>query len=83
MASEAVRDDAFAEALREFTAERRSVLQALLERHGASKQHAELLADLAFGLLWYRTIVGHRRPDRRAADETAELLAGAVEDRTR
>jgi AcrR family transcriptional regulator len=81
MASEAVRDEAFADALREFTAERRGVLQALLERHGANKTHAELLADLAFGLLWYRTIVGHRRPDRRAADETAELLASAVEER--
>jgi AcrR family transcriptional regulator len=78
MASEAVRDEAFAQALREFTAERRAVLQALLERHGAPTAQAELLADLAFGLLWYRTIVGHRRPDRRAADETAALLAGAV-----
>ena len=78
MASEAVRDATFAQALREFTAERRAVLQALLERHGAPTAQAELLADLAFGLLWYRTIVGHRRPDRRAADETAALLAGAV-----
>lgn len=80
MASEALRDEAFGQALREFTAERRRVLQALLERHGASKAQAELLADLAFGLLWYRTIVGHRRPDRRAADATAELLAAAVAD---
>ena len=78
MVSEALRDDSFAEALRAFTAERRGVLQALLERHGADTPHAELLADLAFGLLWYRTIVGHRRLDRRAADETAELLANAV-----
>lgn len=78
MVSEAVRDEGFAEALRQFTAERRGVLQTLLERHGAEAPQAELLADLAFGLLWYRTIVGHRRPDRRAADETAELLANAV-----
>ena len=78
MASEALRDAAFAQALREFTAERRGVLQVLLERHGAPAAQAELLADLAFGLLWYRIIVGHRRPDRRAAAETAELLAAAV-----
>jgi AcrR family transcriptional regulator len=51
----------------------------LLQRHGASAPQAELLADLAFGLLWYRTIVGHRRPNRRAADETADVLAAAVE----
>jgi AcrR family transcriptional regulator len=82
MASEALRDEAFAQALRDFTAERRGVLQALLERHGASRAHAALLADLAFGLLWYRTIVGHRRPDRRAANETADLLASAVERRS-
>jgi AcrR family transcriptional regulator len=82
MASEALRDAAFAQALREFTAERRGVLQALLERHGAPVAQAELLADLAFGLLWYRTIVRHRRPDRKAAEETAELLAAAVEARS-
>jgi AcrR family transcriptional regulator len=79
MASEGLRDEAFAQALREFTAERRGALQALLRRYGASATQAELLSDLAFGLLWYRTIVGHRRPDRRAADETADLLATTVE----
>jgi hypothetical protein len=79
MASEGLRDEAFAQALREFTAERRGVLQKLLQRHGAGTSQAELLADLAFGLLWYRTIVGHRRPDRRAADDAADLLASAVE----
>jgi AcrR family transcriptional regulator len=79
MASEGLRDEAFAQALREFTAERRGVLQALLQRHGATASYAELLSDLAFGLLWYRTIVAHRRPDRRAADETADVLAAAVD----
>jgi hypothetical protein len=34
---------------------------------------------VANGVLWYRTIVGHRRPDRRAADETADVLAAAVD----
>jgi hypothetical protein len=79
MATEALRDESFAKALREFTAGRRAVLRALLERHGAKGRHAELLTELAFGLLWYRTVVGHAPLDRRAADDTADLLADAVE----
>src|SRR3954454_15996048 len=43
MASEALRDESFAEALREFTAGRRAVLRALLARHGAKGRRAELL----------------------------------------
>jgi AcrR family transcriptional regulator len=79
MVAEALRDEQFAEALQAFTAERRGVLHALLRRHGASVAEARLLADLAFGLLWYRTIVGHARLDRRTADAAAEILAGALE----
>jgi AcrR family transcriptional regulator len=78
MASEALRDESFAAMLREYTAGRRAVLAALLERHGAPARRAALLTDLGFGLLWYRILVGHAALDRRAADETAEVLAGSL-----
>lgn len=78
MASEALRDEDFADALREFTGERRSVLRALLERHGASSESAALLADFAYGVLWYRTVVGHAPLDRHAADAAADAISGVV-----
>ena len=78
MASEALRDESFATGLREYTADRREVLRALLERHGVAPRRAALVTDLAFGQLWYRTVVGHAPLDRRAADETAALLAQAA-----
>jgi AcrR family transcriptional regulator len=78
LASEALRDASFAEVLADFTARRRAVLRALLERHGADPRQAELLAELGFALIWYRTIARHRKPDRRAADATARVLATAV-----
>ncbi len=79
MASEALRDESFAAMLRDYTGARREVLRALLERHGVGAPHAKLLTDLAFGLLWYRTLVGHAPLNRRAADEAADLLTGAVQ----
>lgn len=78
MASEALRDKDFADALREFTGGRRAVLRSLLERHGVSAEPASLLAELAYGLLWYRTIVGHAPPDRASADDAADFIAGAA-----
>jgi hypothetical protein len=78
MASEALRDPQFAEGLREFTAGRRRVLHSILRRHGASAPHAELLVEVAYGLLWYRTLVGHAPPDARLAKEVTELLTAAV-----
>jgi hypothetical protein len=41
-------------------------------------RRAALVTDLAFGQLWYRTIVGHAPLDRLAADEAAALLADAA-----
>ena len=82
LASEALRHDDFAVALREFTAQRRAVLRALLERHRVPPVRAELLAELAFGLIWYRTITGHAKLGRTTADATADVLATAA-SRTR
>ncbi len=74
LASESLRDEQSAAALREFTAERRAALRALFERHGTRRRHAELLVDLAYGLLWYRVIVAHQPLDSHAADAVAEAL---------
>lgn len=78
MASEALRDPQFAEGLREFTAARRGVLHSILRRHGASASQAELLVEVAYGLLWYRTLVGHASLDAGLADAVTELLTGSV-----
>jgi AcrR family transcriptional regulator len=83
MAAEALRDERFAGTLRKFTSERRGVLTAMLERHGARRAHARFLADLAFGMLWDRTIIGHADLDRRAADAVTDLIVEAVEGRPR
>jgi AcrR family transcriptional regulator len=78
LAGEALRDESFAEGLREFTSERRAALRALLERHGVEAQRAALVADLAYGMLWYRLVVGHAPLDARAGEETADLLVDAI-----
>jgi hypothetical protein len=52
------------------------------QRHGVLPVQGELLAELAFGLIWYRTITGHAKLDRRTADAAAEALATAA-SRTR
>jgi AcrR family transcriptional regulator len=78
MASEALRDPQFGEGLREFTAERRRVLRSILRRHGASESQAELGVEVAYGLLWYRTLVGHAPPDAGLAEAVTELLTASM-----
>ena len=63
----------------DFLASRRATLRILLERGAARAEVAadadlDFLTDLAYGLLWYRGLVGHRRLD----DEAARKLAGAL-----
>jgi len=78
LALEALRDEQFAESLRRFTDERRAVLRTLLRRGDASAAQARFLADLAFALLWDRTVIGHAPLDRRTADAVADMLGDAV-----
>ena len=64
LASAAVHDEHVAGVLAEFTAQRRAALGALLERGVASGDIASsadlgMLVDLAYGVLWYRLLVGH------------------------
>ncbi|WP_194892672.1 TetR/AcrR family transcriptional regulator [Catenulispora pinisilvae] len=63
----------------DFLAGRRATLRLLLER-GADRAEVspeadlDFLTDLAYGLLWYRGLIGHRPLD----DEAARKLAGAL-----
>jgi AcrR family transcriptional regulator len=79
MASEALRDPQFADGLRAFTAERRRVLHSILRRHGASDTQAELGVEIAYSLLWYRTLVGHAPPDAGLAGAVTELLSASLD----
>jgi AcrR family transcriptional regulator len=63
--------------LQAFTAGRRAVLEAILLRHGVAAPQAGPLAEVAYGVLWYRTLIGNAPLDAQAADRIADLLADA------
>jgi AcrR family transcriptional regulator len=72
-------DEHVARVLSEFTAVRRSALRALLERGrdaGELAQDADLdmLVDMAYGVLYYRLLVGHAPLDDNAARSLADEL---------
>jgi AcrR family transcriptional regulator len=81
--SAAQQDEHVAEALTEFTAQRRAALRALLERGRANGDipaaaDIPMLVDIAYGILWYRLLVGHAPLDADAADRLcAHLIAAA------
>ncbi|HEX5294020.1 MAG TPA: TetR-like C-terminal domain-containing protein [Streptosporangiaceae bacterium] len=82
LASAAVHDEHVAEVLAEFTAQRRAALRALLERGVADGDIAatadlDMLADLAYGVLWYRLLIGHAPLDAGAARDLAAHLIAA------
>ena len=69
----------------EFLASRRATLRVLLERGAARAEIAadadlDFLTDLAYGLLWYRGLVGHRPLDEEAARKLAGALVAAGAD---
>jgi hypothetical protein len=60
----------------EFIEQRRSVLEAALRRGQAAGQlpadmPVALVLDVAFGILWYRLLVGHAPLSEKAAREVA------------
>jgi AcrR family transcriptional regulator len=83
LASAAVRDEHAAGVLAEFTAQRRAALRTVLDRGVASGDIAatadlSMLVDLAYGVLWYRLLVGHAPLDADTArDLAAHLIAAA------
>lgn len=67
---------------KEFLANRRASLRKLLERGADRHEVAEgtdldFLTDLAYGLLWYRGLIGHRPLDDDAARKLAAALVAA------
>jgi AcrR family transcriptional regulator len=77
LAAEAQKDPAFAQRLAGFLERRRAVLAAVIADDVPPARRA-LVVDLVFGLLWYRTLVGHEPLDDAAADALAALLGRAA-----
>jgi AcrR family transcriptional regulator len=75
-------DEHVAATLGEFTAARRATLRELLERgqaRGELSPGADLamLTDMAYGVLWYRVLIGHAPLDAAAAETLAACLVAA------
>jgi AcrR family transcriptional regulator len=77
LAAEAQRDPGFAERLAVFLGRRRAVLAAIVADDVPPARRA-LVVDLVFGLLWYRTLVGHEPLDDATSDALAALLGRAA-----
>jgi AcrR family transcriptional regulator len=72
-------DEHVARVLADFTAARRAVLRALLERGRDAGELApdadlDMLVDMAYGVLYYRLLVGHAPLDQEAARSLATAL---------
>jgi AcrR family transcriptional regulator len=81
--TEAQVDVTAAEMLRRFVDGRRGAFRRMLDRarsRGEVPQTAdiELIIDQAFGVLWYRLLMGHRPLSRSAAIALAEGLVGQI-----
>jgi len=75
----AQQDDHVARVLADFTAVRRAALRALLERGTDTGELApdadlDMLVDMAYGVLYYRLLVGHAPLDEKAARSLAAEL---------
>lgn len=81
--AEALTDSAAAEALHTFTIERRAALRGILTRARergelATGADLDLVVDQAYGVLWYRLLIGHGGLSSQAAVKLAEVLARQV-----
>jgi AcrR family transcriptional regulator len=77
--AEAQHDEHVAQVLADFTAVRRAALRALLERGReagelAPEANLDMLVDMAYGVLYYRLLVGHAPLDGNAARSLAAAL---------
>jgi AcrR family transcriptional regulator len=81
--AEAQHDEHVARVLADFTTVRRAALRALLERGRTAGELAagvdlDMLVDMAYGVLYYRLLVGHAALDEKAAwSLAAELTRSA------
>ena len=74
--AEAQHDEHVARVLADFTAVRRAALRALLERGRTAGELAadadlDMMVDMAYGVLYYRLLVGHAPLDEKAAQSLA------------
>jgi AcrR family transcriptional regulator len=81
--AEAQHDEHVAQVLANFTAVRRAALRALLERGRTAGEIAadadlDMLVDMAYGVLYYRLLVGHAPLDERAAQSLAAELTSSA-----
>jgi len=79
MVAEAQHDEHVARVLADFTVIRRAALRALLERGRTAGELAadadlDMLVDMAYGVLYYRLLVGHAPLDEKAARSLATEL---------
>ncbi len=77
--AEAQHDEHVARVLADFTAVRRAALRALLERGRTAGELAadadlDMLVDMAYGVLYYRLLIGHAPLDDKAARSLAAEL---------
>jgi AcrR family transcriptional regulator len=78
----AQQDEHVAQVLADFTAVRRAALRALLERGRdagelAPEADLDMLVDMAYGVLYYRLLVGHAPLDEHAARSLATELTSS------
>jgi AcrR family transcriptional regulator len=77
--AEAQHDEHVARTLADFTAVRRAALRSLLERGWAAGElppetDLDMLVDMAYGVLYYRLLIGHAPLDEKAARTLATEL---------
>lgn len=77
--AEAQHDEHVTRVLADFTAVRRAALRALLERGRAAGElpagaDLDMLVDMAYGVLYYRLLIGHAPLDEKAARSLAAEL---------
>jgi AcrR family transcriptional regulator len=87
LAVDAVTDPTAAEILRRYAAERRRVFKALIQRAAtrgeiALRSEGDLVAEQAFGVVWYRLLISGEATDARSARRLAQLLAAQLGQRS-
>jgi hypothetical protein len=79
----AQQDENVSQVLADFTASRRADLRALMERGRdageiAADADLDMLVDMAYGVLYYRLLIGHAPLDEAAARTLAAQLMSAT-----
>jgi UDP-galactopyranose mutase len=86
--AEAQHDEHVARVLTDFTVVRRAALRTLLKRGRSAGELAadadlDMLVDMAYGVLYYRLLIGHAPLDEEAARSLATELTRSAESARR